>query len=134
MCRPIEEGGLGIKNCRAFNLTLLGKWFCRLKSDPDGLWQRILIKRYRLGGKGLGVGNGTRSTWWKDLIEIGEKNQIVEDSRVKAEVNKLGYIIKEAYKVLRTRTDAINSSNSNLARVWLKVIPTKVSILIWKMM
>lgn len=33
LCRPIEEGGLGIMNLRVFNTTLLGKWEWKVNKE-----------------------------------------------------------------------------------------------------
>jgi hypothetical protein len=33
VCRPLEEGGPGIKNLRDFNMALLGKWVWKIKSE-----------------------------------------------------------------------------------------------------
>jgi hypothetical protein len=44
---------LGIRNLRAFNLALLGKWDWKIRNKREGLWFIILINRYwveRVGG------------------------------------------------------------------------------------
>lgn len=40
--REKEKGGLGIKNLKAFNLALLGKWKRRLLNEKKRLWVKIL--------------------------------------------------------------------------------------------
>jgi len=37
LCKPLEEGGLGIKDVRKFNGALLAKWNWRLMSEEKGL-------------------------------------------------------------------------------------------------
>lgn len=44
VCLPKDFGGLGIKRVREINLSLLCKWFWRLKED--GLWVRLLKEKY----------------------------------------------------------------------------------------
>lgn len=44
VCLPKELSGLGIKRVRETNLSLLCKWFWRLKEDR--LWVRMLKEKY----------------------------------------------------------------------------------------
>ena len=37
MCKPKEEGRLGLKDMRFFNFALLGKWKWRLVNEEPGL-------------------------------------------------------------------------------------------------
>ena len=46
VCKPLEEGGLGIKDIRKFNCALLEKWKWQLMSDEKGKWKDILIFKY----------------------------------------------------------------------------------------
>jgi hypothetical protein len=45
MCRPVEQGGLGIKDLRLHNACILSKWLFRLFNE-DGLWQDMVRKKY----------------------------------------------------------------------------------------
>lgn len=44
--RDKAKGGLGIKNLKAFNLALVGKWKWRLFTKKNMLWVRILESKY----------------------------------------------------------------------------------------
>lgn len=44
ICLPFELGGLGLKRIREINLSLLSKWFWRLKEDRLGV--RVLKEKY----------------------------------------------------------------------------------------
>lgn len=37
VCRPREEGGLGVRNLFIFNLALIGKWRWRMLYEGEGL-------------------------------------------------------------------------------------------------
>nr|KYP76329.1 Putative ribonuclease H protein At1g65750 [Cajanus cajan] len=68
---PKSLGGLGIKDMKCFNASLLAKWRWNLFYQKDTLWSRILDSKY--GGHGsLGGGQRGRqhrfwSEWWRDL-------------------------------------------------------------------
>jgi hypothetical protein len=42
---PKTKGGLGIKNLRRFNISLMCKWWWKLEHD-SGPWQRFMWKKY----------------------------------------------------------------------------------------
>lgn len=42
ICKEKDDGGLGLKNLKAFNYALMGKWLWRLKTEEHGLWARVL--------------------------------------------------------------------------------------------
>jgi hypothetical protein len=45
VCRSKKKGGLGIKNLRKFNVSLLCKWWWALENE-EGLWQDIVRLKY----------------------------------------------------------------------------------------
>ena len=51
LCKPKDQGGLGIHNLELKNIALLSKWLYRLLT-ADGTWQQILRNKY-LGTKPL---------------------------------------------------------------------------------
>lgn len=71
ICRGREVGGSGIRNLRAFNMALLGKWWWRLTTDKEGLWYRVLLAKYgELEGM-LSEDPRKGSSWWKDVCCFG---------------------------------------------------------------
>jgi len=72
VCKPKEEGGLGIKDIRMFNCALLAKWKWRMLSEEKGKWKDILLSKYSPGT----VSNSkTLSWWWKDLSKASEEGE-----------------------------------------------------------
>ncbi|XP_057443259.1 uncharacterized protein LOC130735191 [Lotus japonicus] len=61
ICRPKEEGGLGVRDWGLFNKALLGKWRWRLLKDKDNLWSKVLHAKYK------NTVPVDASSWWKDL-------------------------------------------------------------------
>ncbi|XP_058725767.1 uncharacterized protein LOC131597068 [Vicia villosa] len=43
VCKPLEEGGLGFKNLRAFNDALLGKWGWKIMCERGGLGSKLCV-------------------------------------------------------------------------------------------
>jgi len=46
VCHPKIKGGLGVKNVKLFNLSLLAKWKWRLISNDQSLWKRLFMDKY----------------------------------------------------------------------------------------
>ncbi|KAH1203108.1 putative ribonuclease H protein [Glycine max] len=70
-CSSRDMGGLGIKDIKVLNKALLFKWKWMLFHQPDHLWNRILVSKYK-GWRGLDQGPKKHyfSTWWADLRAI----------------------------------------------------------------
>lgn len=45
--KPKKEGGLGIQAAKAKNIALLAKLNWRLATEPNSLWAKVLIQKYR---------------------------------------------------------------------------------------
>lgn len=69
VCQSKEDGGLGVRRLREFNLSLLGKSCWRSLVEKGGLWYRVLMARYGEGGR-LKEGGRMVSSWWKSLAAI----------------------------------------------------------------
>jgi hypothetical protein len=75
VCKPKKEGGLGIRDIRLVNLSLLAKWRWKLLSNEFAGWKEILMAKY--GREINGVRNigeedvrRTVSCWWRDLCRL----------------------------------------------------------------
>jgi len=42
ICNNKEQGGLGVKVVKSFNIAFLGKWKWRLDTEDNDLWKQIL--------------------------------------------------------------------------------------------
>ncbi|PNX97438.1 cysteine-rich receptor-like protein kinase [Trifolium pratense] len=76
ICKPKKEGGLGIRDLRFVNVSLLAKWRWKLLSHDCELWKDIVISRYGsdvVGKKNLGEADITRlfgiSTQQNEVIQ-----------------------------------------------------------------
>jgi len=77
ICRPLEEGGLEIKDVRKFNAALLAKWKWRLMSGEKGVWKYILLSKYGTKLNQRGRNQKKLSWWWCDLCKsCGEGEEV----------------------------------------------------------
>ncbi|KEH34757.1 hypothetical protein MTR_3g068195 [Medicago truncatula] len=137
-----EEGGLGVRKLREFNVALLGKWCRRMLVDKEGLWYRVLKARYGEEGGGygkewLGIDGGA---WrWRRRLFAWEEETVSECAsllhNVVLQENIVdrwrwsldpihGYSVKVAYGYLSTTT--VPDSHGVIEGVWHKQVPIKV--------
>ncbi|GKV36107.1 hypothetical protein SLEP1_g44275 [Rubroshorea leprosula] len=71
VCISKEEGGLGVKDLKKFNVALMGKWLSRLANMEEGLWKSVIVGKYGVeGGHWLDWvrdGRNIGSIWWRDV-------------------------------------------------------------------
>jgi hypothetical protein len=65
ICLCKENGGLGVRRLREFNIALLGKWCWRMLVDREGLWYRVLVARYGEERGRLCEAGRKGSAWWR---------------------------------------------------------------------
>jgi hypothetical protein len=72
ICRPKDQGGLGIEVLELKNKCLLSKWLFKLINE-NGVWQQILHNKY-LHSKTLSqvTSKPTDSPFWKGLMKVKE--------------------------------------------------------------
>ena len=70
VCRPKDQGGLGILDLRCMNLCLLAKWWWSLE-NKEGLWQKIVRFKY-IRGRPLSLLQRKQgdSHFWKSILEV----------------------------------------------------------------
>lgn len=71
ICKPINEGGLGIRDIENKDLALLGKTYWRYLHNDDLLCSKILKVRYCLKKLLLDAKWKNGNSWfWKDFNEV----------------------------------------------------------------
>jgi hypothetical protein len=87
VCKDRRNGGLGVRDIRFVNLSLLTKWRWRLLSPDRALWKDVLVAKYGnhiLNNVSLLPfrSSSLDSSWWKNLIAlekvISSRNWFVE--------------------------------------------------------
>ena len=71
ICRPKDQGGLGIENLEVKNKCLLSKWLYMLSGETGAIWAQILRNKY-LHSKTLFQVRvrPTDSPFWKGLMRV----------------------------------------------------------------
>ncbi|MCH81167.1 LINE-1 reverse transcriptase like, partial [Trifolium medium] len=75
ICKPKKEGGLGIRDLRLVNLSLLAKWRWKLLMEGDEVWKNVMVAKYGEGVLGkvrlddMQIGT-VCSLWWRDLCQL----------------------------------------------------------------
>ncbi|CAI8613253.1 unnamed protein product [Vicia faba] len=97
VCRPKEEGGLGVKHIETFNSTLLCKWKWRMLKEETAIWKDILQTRYEdLTIRNMQDVQASKikksSIWWRDVVSAG---RVVLADKTCADI----FMIKVKYKV-----------------------------------
>lgn len=75
--QPKFEGGLRVKNCELFSISLLSKWAWNILYNLEADWSRVLSFKYgdtksRLLNATWVVNNMKTSLWWRDLrLSVG---------------------------------------------------------------
>lgn len=72
ICLLVNNGGLGVRRLREFNVSLLGKWCWRLLVDKDSLWYRVLKARYGEVCGRIQEGDRNASAWWRMMGGVRE--------------------------------------------------------------
>ena len=71
ICRPKDQGGLGIENLEVKNRCLLSKWLYRLEIEPEVMWAHILCNKYlQLKTLAQVTMRTTDSPFWKGLMRV----------------------------------------------------------------
>ena len=63
MCRLKEEGGLGFRDLKSFNLALLSKQGWRLQTNCSSLFSRVYKEKYFPNGNFVEVGVGKNASY-----------------------------------------------------------------------
>ncbi|MCH82343.1 LINE-1 reverse transcriptase like, partial [Trifolium medium] len=85
VCKPKKEGGLGIRDLRVTNLSLLAKWRWKLLASDSEVWKDVILSKY--GMASIGIGNlcdyeASRldSEWWTDICSLDKESRCFADA------------------------------------------------------
>lgn len=71
MCRPKQEGGMGFRDLKAFNIDLLAKQGWRLQTCPNSLFYRVFKAKYFPNHEFIDANiGGAPSFAWRSLMAV----------------------------------------------------------------
>jgi hypothetical protein len=70
ICRPKDQGGLGILNTTRMNESLLVKWIWKIVQGSDDLWFKILQAKYMPNGNFFQSKTRGASQFWQGLHKV----------------------------------------------------------------
>ncbi|KAK2446576.1 hypothetical protein QL285_017365 [Trifolium repens] len=81
VCKPKKWGGLGVRDIRAVNISLLAKWRWRLLHSDGAIWKDVIKAKYGEAAMGrVCLEDDCKpwfsSLWWKDIHSIGENLEV----------------------------------------------------------
>jgi hypothetical protein len=95
ICKSKKKGGLGIKDIRKMNISLLCKWWWKLENE-DGMWQEVVRNKYMLGETvGTVKHMLDNSPTWTDLLKT--KNIYLRGRKVETENGKMTLFWKDPW-------------------------------------
>ena len=70
VCKPKDQGGLGVISSKRMNIALLSKWLWRIETGDGGLWLQIIRAKYlRLQPLAFASRTGG-SQFWQAIIQL----------------------------------------------------------------
>ncbi|TYJ37047.1 hypothetical protein E1A91_A05G349200v1, partial [Gossypium mustelinum] len=73
LCKPMDMGGLGIRDVRLFNLALLGRQVWRLINNTDSFCFKVLSSKYFLDGNIFHAKKVDKASFtWSSIVVVAE--------------------------------------------------------------
>ncbi|KAJ9553569.1 LOW QUALITY PROTEIN: hypothetical protein OSB04_017614 [Centaurea solstitialis] len=136
--RDKKCGGLGIGSLRALNLALLTKWRWREKTEPNAMWIMI-VKSCADSLRSSGLRSSTGGSWTpfaKDLNEVGinVSTFLKPSGDGSSWVWELDSSNIYSVKSLRKLIDGITLPAAEKETEWIRWIPSKNNIHLWRVL
>ncbi|KAE8675999.1 Myosin-15 [Hibiscus syriacus] len=71
VCKPKNEGGLGVRNLTSMNRALLGKWSWRFANERNSVWRNFICSKYNIDSSRLLFDSkiSPQSYWlWRSVV------------------------------------------------------------------
>ncbi|KAJ9542693.1 hypothetical protein OSB04_029199 [Centaurea solstitialis] len=139
--RGKESGGLGIGSLRAANIAMLAKWWWRERTETNANW-RATVLNCRAELRAEGYSRSSHGVWSKimgiekDLSNIGiNVNSLMHrndaDTRWVWELESSKIFSVHSLRVL---IDAVSLPPAETKTEWIRWIPSKANILLWRVL
>ncbi|PNY14484.1 cysteine-rich receptor-like protein kinase, partial [Trifolium pratense] len=105
VCKPKSVGGLGVRDLRLTNISLLAKWRWKLLQPHDELWKDIVVAKYGngvVGRNSLGEAQISRfgSTWWRNICLLDNNSSWLYSISLQQELNlsQMGGVVQGGWR------------------------------------
>ncbi|MCH80013.1 LINE-1 reverse transcriptase like, partial [Trifolium medium] len=152
ICRPKKEAGLGIRDLRLVNISLLAKWRWKLLSHEYEVWKEVVMARYGrdiIGKRNIGELDAPRtaSSWWRDLClldsedswfmlalgkKVGRGDSTSFWNEVWAGNQSLRQRFPRLYGISTQQTDVIHSLGSFINGRWQWILAWRRQRFVWE--
>ncbi|XP_074278274.1 uncharacterized protein LOC141601867 [Silene latifolia] len=128
ICKPKQEGGLGLKEDVLWNKAAVGKLVWWIYFKPDHLWVRWINHTYLKGQEWQNYTPTTSSSWyWRKVCQTKESLAEAYQQQEWSNQNGREYTIAKGYEWLREKGEKVQWSGL----VWNKWSIPKHSFLAW---
>ncbi|XP_074318343.1 uncharacterized protein LOC141655150 [Silene latifolia] len=128
VCKPKNEGGLGLKNDAIWNKAAVGKLVWWISSKADHLWVRWVNQIYIKNEAWQGYSPKTDASWyWKKLCKT--KNILAEHYNQHQWTSQKGqeYTVAKGYECLRDKGNTVSWNHT----VWSQITMPKHAFISW---
>ncbi|XP_024641765.1 uncharacterized protein [Medicago truncatula] len=128
------------------NLSLGGKWVWRVLEDKESLWNVVLRAKYGEFGGRVRFCEGVGSIWWRQLNQVRAGVGLVESTWLVDNIGrKVDIADRWVWRLHSSQVYTVHSAYSYLTAVdtnitadfdqflWLKAVPLKVNIFVWRL-
>ncbi|XP_045809691.1 uncharacterized protein LOC123904036 [Trifolium pratense] len=129
VCKEKKKGGLGVRDIRLVNISLLSKWRWRLLSPGRSLWKEVLVARYGNHIIHNVDWSGNRfpisaSSWWKDICSL---DKVVESKN---------WLVESVIRKLELRVEDVLEEDARIIfeKIWESPAPSKVIAFSWQLL
>ena len=70
ICKPKDQGGLGVISSKRMDIALLLKWLWRIQTEEGGLWLEIIRAKYLRGQPLAFASRSSGSQFWQSVIRL----------------------------------------------------------------
>ncbi|XP_074291779.1 uncharacterized protein LOC141618579 [Silene latifolia] len=128
VCKPKQEGGLGLMNDIIWNKAAVRKLVWWLATKPDHLWVRLVNHTYLRGQNWQSYSPNTASSWcWRKICQTKEIFSVAYQQQTWSTQNGQEYTVAKGYEWLREKGQKVQWCGY----IWNKWSIPKHSFISW---
>ncbi|XP_048489902.1 uncharacterized protein LOC125491869 [Beta vulgaris subsp. vulgaris] len=107
VCRPKKSGGLGIRDCKLWNMAAIGKYTWQIAQKEDTLWIKWVHCIYIKNENWWTYVAPSSASWsWKVICKMKDKMKVAYHNNLWMDGSR-DYTVKEGYNWLRGDQDTV---------------------------